>query len=240
MGRGALLFKGDSKTKKKNSKSKHTPKTTPDVHCTLSIGEGNTTSAVSASSSTSTTVTKQELSRSSINGEDEPTPAASTPNIVTGTGKITSSGTVVTGYGTRFTKEIGVGDALLVSMTDKKGQQQQEMRVITMRLSDVSLNLSSSFSESIRQPTEFQYIPKPRNVVKESRMAKERAVQSKHEEAILAFGTYGSTNTEELVYREKTEHGSYRIKRVQVQGSGKVTRGDLLDLRSKKKHDKYC
>ena len=50
----------------------------------------------------------------------------------------------------------------------------------------------------------------------------------------------GKTGSSELVYREKTEHGSYRIKRVQVDGTTPVDRGDLLYMRTKKKSDKYC
>lgn len=67
----------------------------------------------------------------------------------------------------------------------------------------------------------------------------QEALQEQHETERVEFGTYVYANNDELVYREKTEHGNYRIQRVKVDGS-KTTRGDLLQMRSKKKADKYC
>ena len=51
------------------------------------------------------------------------------------------------------------------------------------------------------------------------------------------MGTYG-TNTGEIMYREKTEHGSYRIMREQT--DVEMSRSDLLSFRAKKKSDRYC
>jgi uncharacterized protein YchJ len=67
----------------------------------------------------------------------------------------------------------------------------------------------------------------------------QEALQEQHKTERVEFGTYVYANNDELVYREKTEHGNYRIQRVKVDGS-KTTRGDLLQMRSKKKADKYC
>ena len=110
------------------------------------------------------------------------------------------------------------------------------MRVLTMVLSDVSAALSTPFSCDVKIPVEFRYIQKPRNVVKERADAAKKVKVTKEEEERSAFGLYG-TGTE-FVYRETTEHGSYRIKREKVDGN--VTRGDLLERRTKKKSDKYC
>jgi hypothetical protein len=59
-------------------------------------------------------------------------------------------------------------------------------------------------------------------------------LQNAKDEDQQAFGTYGTT--EELVYREKTEHGSYRIKRVKVQEG--QSRGDLLSMVRAKQEEK--
>jgi hypothetical protein len=147
-----------------------------------------------------------------------------------GTGRITTSGTVVTGVGTRFEKELNQGDALIIGAGES-----QEMRVVTMRLSDASCAISSSFGENCKLPTPFFVIRKPRNTEKESRVQLLKEQEEKHEMEQQAFGTYQG---DELVYREKTELGNYRIKRVKVDGP--TTRGDLLSMRTKKKSDKYC
>jgi hypothetical protein len=41
-----------------------------------------------------------------------------------------------------------------------------------------------------------------------------------------------------LVYRERTEHGGYRIRKEIINED--ATRSDLLNMRAKKKSDKYC
>lgn len=206
-GRGKLVFKGE--TKKKKHKVKHDKKTAPDA-------PGNLVLPVASLSKPAPTTTQ---------------PIPQQPQIRRGTGRITTSGSVVTGIDTRFTKEINVGDAIVV---DVDGQP--EMRVVTMRLSDQSLNLSSAFSQSLATPASFSYIAKPRDVTREAKQAQRQAQVESQEEKERACGSYAGEK--ELVYREKTEHGSYRIKRAKVEGD--VTRGDLLEMRAKKKSDKYC
>lgn len=220
MGRGLLAFKGEEKAKKKKSKSKHRVpalSSSSDDHLSRNVGSSTEEAAAAVSQSVPTKESKKMES----------------PQVKTGTGLITTSGTVVTGYNTRFQQEISVGDAILVNL--RNGQQ--EMRVVTMRLSDISINLSSPFSENAANPISFQYIQKPKDVTRETKIAKEKAkLESKLEET-KASGVFGSSD--EVVYREKTEHGSYRIKKAKVSGDG-ITRGDMLEIRSKKAHDKYC
>lgn len=219
MGRGKLLFKGDEPKKKKKKKSKHT-----------SGGEAQPESSTLSGSSVA------RLPQVSSTGSSKPAAAAAVPKVVSCTGEITTSGKVVSGYGTKFEREVSVGDALIVMVVNRQtGQEQQEMRVVTMRLSNISLSLSSPFSESIKTPTSFSVIRKPRDEAKQRRLAERNEQLTRKEEEEKASGTFGST--EELVYRERTEHGSYRIKRAKVDG---VSRESLLDMRSKKTSDKYC
>jgi hypothetical protein len=221
MARGQLLFKGDDKSKKKKkSKTKH--------------HSGKDSSEQEVGVAAVGNRLPQDLIASHAGSTRSSAPASSeAPKILTPSGEITTSGTVVTGYETRFTRDVSVGDALIVTIAG-----QQEMRVVTIRLSDMSLNLSSAFSENVSVATTFQVIPKPRNVVKETRKEQLDALQNAKDEEQQAFGTYGTT--EELVYREKTANGSYRIKRVKVEDGKDLTRGDLLSMRAKKKSDKYC
>lgn len=212
MGKGQLLFKGDKSKKKK--KSKHSKKDEQSTSVPIVPQASSLTSPALASMPIQTAPKKKA----------EPT----VPIMKKGTGKITSSGTVVTGQGTKFVKEVNNGDALLCQVNGR-----EELRVITMRLSDQSLNLSSGFSESLKHPVSFQYIRKPRDVVKEKQDALKQEKESKQNLQQHAFDLYSAGS---LVYREKTETGSYRIKRQSVDGAN--SRGDLLHLRAKKTSDK--
>jgi hypothetical protein len=232
MGRGQLLFKGEKPKKSKKSSSsskvKHAP---PGTTAAMSSSQ-----PMAASSSSARTPPQQQQQQQQ----------AQLPQIQQGKGKITTSGTVVMGFDTVFEKQLAVGDALLVVIPGQ--DDEEEMRVITMRLSNTSLNLSSAFSKNLTTPTVFRWIPKPRNAVKEKQQAAAQAQLLQHEQDTHAFGgTYAST--QELVFREKTETGSYRIKREAISIGGgassaaqpqQPSRGDLLYMRAKKTSDKYC
>jgi hypothetical protein len=216
MGKGQLLFKGD-KPKKKKKRSKHSKTTTEEDEPNGAVAEASTPVVEPTPAPASKT------KKAKKSAEDDTVAA---PTVRKGTGTITTSGTVVTGHDTRFEKEVAAGDAILCN---------DELRVITMRLSNGSLNLSSTFSKSVKTPTAFQYISKPRNLAKERKDAQKLHQETQHEQQVHAFDLY---NNESLVYREKTETGSYRVKREEVQGGN--TRGDLLQMRAKRQSDKYC
>ena len=233
MGRGQLLFKGDKKKNKKKAKGesvKHAPpgsSTTAAAESSKLARGGETSLKVPADGST-------HLSPISSTTKRETSSQQQLPTIQVGRGKITTSGTVVMGHDTLFEKQLSAGDALLVRVP---GAEEEEMRVITMRLSNQSCNLSSGFSQSLKTPTSFRYIKKPRNAAKERNEKLAKAEVAEREKEMHAFGgTYASSS--EVVYREKTETGSYRIKREQTDNA--KSRGELLQLRAKKSSDKYC
>lgn len=216
MGRGALVFKGDAPKKKSKKQSKHISK------------KESPAAAIAAAAAQ-----HHALLPPVVRPQQKPQAQQEVPEMKEGTGRITTSGTVVTGHGTTFDKELNQGDALIIMRDD----QQEEMRVVTMRISNNSCAISSAFSVNCKLPTPFFIINKPRNREQERLQRQQKALQEQKETEQTAFGTYA--NNDELVYREKTEHGSYRIQRVKVD-SKNTTRGDLLEMRAKKKADKYC
>jgi hypothetical protein len=235
MGKGQLIFKGE-KTSKKHKKRKRSREDEDGVVDASAAACDNDESNKAAKIGVFDSGDTSQLSTS----KPAATAAAASavmPSIRKGTGKITTSGTVVTGISTKFEKEVAVGDAIVV--INDKGQE--ELRVITMRLSNASLNLSSAFSSCLKEPNEFSIIHKPRNEQKE-KLDKLKKQQGQAQELEKnAFDLYKSTST--LVYREKTETGSYRIKKESIAskgGDGAPSRGDLLYMRSKKSSDKYC
>lgn len=222
MGRGQLVFKGD-KPKKKKKKSKHEQSSRDETTAEASAATGS-------SALPDETVEHGEKPTASTDPSLPTATAVAGPTIHAGRGTITTSGTVVTGYETKFTRDMRQGDALLVQIG-----QQEEMRVITMLLSDISINLSSPFSQNMVKPVSYRYIPKPRNKQREAKQARERATREAVEEEAKASGTGTS---QELVYRERTAHGSYRIRRKQL--DSELSREELLNMRAKKTSDKYC
>jgi hypothetical protein len=239
MGKGQLLFKGD-KPKSKSKKHKSKKKNHDHVSIASEVANGSSDSPnptlkhspQSSAGPAASVATGSAATAPSASGST----SASKPSITKGTGRITTSGSVVTGHDTRFKKEINIGDAILVDSADGK---QQEMRVVNMRLSDVSINLSSGFTTSLSTPTTFYYIRKPRNARQEQHEREKARSEESKERQMHAFDVYGGGGTS-VVYREKTETGSYRIKTEQIDGRSERTRQDLLDLRAKKTSDKYC
>merc|ERR1711862_519394 len=115
------------------------------------------------------------------------------PSIQKVSGKITSSGTVLNGYQTRFNKEVSVGDAILIYPKTKK----QEMRIITMCLSDISCAISSPFSFDISEYIIFSYINAPSSINDNKRKEdkrKEKLIKDQEELEKVAFGIYAGNN----------------------------------------------
>ena len=229
MARGKLTFKGEAKAKKKKTSSKK--KSGEDDNATNinvnneadvsigAVGDRSSGSAAAAASSGRSTVSKEASQNEG-------------PQIRTGQGTITTSSTVVQGYGTNFKSELRVGDAILVR--NEKGVE--EMRVITMFLSPISISLSSAFSSNVKTPSPFKYITKPRNDKKEKAMKIAMARAEKEAIELRAQGTYGGEK--EIIYREKTANGGYRIRKEKA--TTEMSRSDLMAVRAKKKSDRYC
>lgn len=237
------MFKGESKAKKKKSNSKK--KSADHLNASavavgeaavggLAVGGNESTQQPDVSVSPSHLGNNENLASGGDrpNDVDEESQKQGGPNIKSGQGMITTSSNVVSGHGTAFKTELRVGDAI-IARTHKGAD---EMRVITMVLSQISISISSAFSSDLRTGTPFSYINKPRDDKKEkaARTRKARLEQEAVEER--AMGTYGSKG--EIIYRERTEHGGYRIRKEKT--SEDLTRSDLLSVRAKKKSDRYC
>jgi hypothetical protein len=267
---GPLIFKGEKKVKKRMNKKRKRGKEeeaeevdgeTPTIQNAIvadQIIDKNNENASSSDKIQGSTTTISSSNHNNCNSQSNTT----TPSIIRkGTGKITTSSTVLTGHGTKFQKELAVGDAILacIDINNSNSPEHEELRVITMLLSDTSLNLSSAFSKSLKQPQSFRYICKPKHVQQQQDQqdAMKKKLEQEREMERSAFDLYSSVSGETgknikniLVYREKTETGSYRIQRQKLpdqcsaqqhqQHQQPPSRGDLLDLRSKKTSDKYC
>ena len=210
MGRGLLTFKGDAPKKKKSSSgiSNSNSRKYSNTHT-----HGNTNKTISDDND------KQQQSESPIESSVSALPTSistSLPVLTTGKGRVTTSGTVVTGHDTNFEQEFSAGDAMMIGT---------ELRVVTMRLSNISCGISSAFSQNHSTPTTFAIIKKPKS-------------KSTTKATTNVDATQNALASSSTLYREKTEHGSYRL--IQMHEVDAATRSDLLHLRAKKTSDKYC
>jgi len=254
--KGMLLFKGDKKRPKKKSKKSKTDRDKNHHRGEQVISNDSVVPATHDNLSHSAEPRPKQQSAAS---------AALVPTIETGKGRITTSGTVVTGHGTKFEREISIGDAILVTIhhtndddrtrpdemfsgnpivpkRDNPSQPTEEMRIVTMRLSDVSLNLSSAFSKNLSEPTSFRYVKKPRDLQQEQRKKrqKQREATNALEQSVYDIYKTNNGNSNTYTYREKTETGSYRIKQGSLTAGSTSSRGEMLALRTKKSSDKFC
>ncbi|CAM9971211.1 unnamed protein product, partial [Sphacelaria rigidula] len=78
---------------------------------------------------------------------------------ISGTGRITSSGTAVHGHGTKFMDEVHSGDAIIITHPTTL---REETRIIKMVLSNISIGISSPFGSDLISTTTFRYIKAPR------------------------------------------------------------------------------
>ena len=79
--------------------------------------------------------------------------------ILSGTGRITSSGTTIFGHETRFSNELVVGDAIVVSHPQSLVD---ETKIVRMVLSNVSISVSSAFSCDLVSTVGFRYVKAPK------------------------------------------------------------------------------
>jgi len=233
MARGLLVFKGDEKAKKARKNKTKKSRRDVDADATSSVADNADSAAPPPAAASASGIVRESIG--SREGEESNPQNDGNSGVDLhmhdGRGLISTSGTVISGHGTAFSAHLRGGDAIIVRINNR-----EEMRVITMVLSKISISISTAFSEDIKTPTPFQYISKPRDVKKESATRARQALEEKETVERHAMGTYG--NKGEMIYREKTEHGGYRIRRENA--TTEMSRSDLLKYRSGKKSDKFC
>ena len=72
---------------------------------------------------------------------------------VQGTGRITSGSTIISGHYTKFMDELKPGDAIIISHPTSLVE---EMKVVRIIVSNISMSISSAFSSDIISTTPFK------------------------------------------------------------------------------------
>ena len=164
--------------------------------------------------------------------------------IVSGTGRLTSSGTTILGHGTLFMNELSHGDAIIVSHPTTF---LDETKIVRMVLSNMSISISSAFSTDLISTAPFRFIKAPKdpssssssgeNDEKKKKLMTGKGQQDSEE---AAFGEYVSQGGTKAVYRVKKTgpHGGYKM--ITEDTRTNTSREELLFMRSKKKSDRHC
>jgi len=165
-----LKFKGDGDKKKKRKR----------------VVEGGASSSSSSSSYLGAEIEGATIVEAEGTEEEEEEEI----KIVTATGRITSSGQTIYGHATKFSDELVVGDAIIVTHPTSLVE---ETKIVKMVLSNVSISVSSNFSTDLISTTSFKYVKAPvskrqKEETEEEKRAKSRIVAKESEEAAFGIG----------------------------------------------------
>ncbi|KAA0147650.1 hypothetical protein FNF27_06216 [Cafeteria roenbergensis] len=227
--KGKLRMKGVSASAESRSKKRRRPssKSKPAVPQGASEPSAKRQAAPAAAAAASEPAAPPQAAR-----RPKESATAERREAIEGSGRIVSSGQTVTGTGTAFVKELRAGDALeIVDPVTAK----QELRVVTMVLSDTAAGLSAPFPHGLAEPTRFRVLR-----IRAAEPAGERSAGGASAESAAADTSFAgeySAAAGKLTWREKVG-GSYR-ERSQGAAPG-MSREAMLEFRAKKKHDKHC
>jgi len=152
---------------------------------------------------------------------------------IPGTGKLATSGVVVMGVETEFSKEISIGDTLLATVVDRyRNIEAQETRVVNMVLGKSSLNLESPFSCDITSPVVFLVIKKAPDI---TALRQARADERKRSKA-------AAEAMKEVTYKVvKPGSGTWKKwETVTERVASGMSREDMLTKRAQMKADRHC
>ena len=139
------------------------------------------------------------------------------------------------GKSTLFFKEIKIGDALLVKHPTSL---KDEIRVVKMILSDISISLSSSFSTDLISNQMFFILKQPELRAEDRQAALEAAQQAKVAKTADVHASAYGTSAVSMRVKSGSAFGGYKI--VTVQADKKMSRSDMLNMRAGKKGDRMC
>ena len=151
---------------------------------------------------------------------------------ISATGAITSSGVVVSGMDTEFSKELEVGDTILATVSDRFRQTtSDEARVINMVLGKHSLGVNAPFSCDLTSATPFMVVKKKPDL--EVLRAARRAKQKSAKEAV--------EGTKTVTYKKViASSGTFKKWETVTETGSSMSREDMLNVRAKYKADRHC
>ena len=151
---------------------------------------------------------------------------------ISATGAIMSSGVVVSGLDTDFSKELEVGDTLLVTVNDRfRNTTSDEARVVNMVLGKTSLNLNAPFTCDLTSAAPFMVVKKKPDL--EALRASSREKQKRAKEA--------ADETKTVSYKVVVAgSGTFKKWETVTETGSAMSREQMLNMRAKHKTDRHA
>ena len=180
------------------------------------------------------TLPRANIKRRPLSDKDEVKPYSLPNEYENGDGRIVCSGVTVQGMETRFKEQVSVGD--VIQITNPQTLTREE-RIVSGILSQRSLTVESPFSSDFVSTIEYT-IRKGRHGFGTS----EEMLLKKEESSLSNPPARPSKEALDeaekvLTYREKV---GMSYKTVSVKVDKNMSKEDLLDLQTKRSHDRYC
>ncbi|CDW75993.1 UNKNOWN [Stylonychia lemnae] len=156
--------------------------------------------------------------------------------IQQGQGKLITSGKAVHGTETNFISDLEVGDFLIIQ---NENTGKQERRKVNMVLSARSCGLEEPFSEDIIIKSEYLFQKKPKLREKVKHVEDVIAERLAKENAGFVGGLDQKNSEKESIMEFRVKVGD-AYKTVKEKIKGDKSKEELLDMRVKKKTDKFC
>lgn len=167
----------------------------------------------------------------------QPKQEAQVVNTRTCEGRIVSNGITIQGFETRFKDELDVGDTIIVRHPQSL---EREERVVTAIISQRSLNVNRPFSCDFVSTTEFS-VRKERIVGKrETDALKVEDIDEDGGVRLNGAGLDEKLTKQKSVLSYQQKAGPWGYKTVTENLDRHYSEEELLDMRCKKVHDKYC
>jgi hypothetical protein len=170
-------------------------------------------------------------------------------NVTKGDGRILANGYTIQGMETNFKDQVQVGD--IISIRHPRNSQKEYRSVINI-LSQRSLNINQPFSSDFVSTTEFEIKKLSRGLVSSSQVMT-KSGHLKKEEQLDPHAYQDERNPIDegledapappqkksaITLEEKT--GNWNKKTVSIEVDGGLTQEEILDIKCREVHDKYC
>jgi hypothetical protein len=161
---------------------------------------------------------------------DKSTPKRPAVECKKGEGRIVTFGTTVQGMETRFKDELGIGDLIEIRHPQTLAL---ERRIVTGISSQRCLSVHEPFSTDLVSTTDF-------TILKDESVTglKQELHEDQAEEEESSLSKKIASEKSVLTFQDKA--GPWNRKTVTLELDRNYSQEELLDMRCKKVHDKYC
>ena len=164
-----------------------------------------------------------------------------------GDGRVVCSGATLQGMETKFKEEIAIGDTIVVRHPQSLNIEE---RIVTAVLSQRTLLIHNSFSGDFVSLTEY-FIRKDSDSLRSNLSSVKKEEASGGVSGTLGASELGADEVIQMELKKRLERdkksftyqqktGMWGYKSVTQTVASDLTKEDLLDMRAKKIHDKYC